>query len=62
MTDNELMMQFMHLQNRELDECYKDLDSIDNLNSNPLATRCAGHKAARLAFVLGYRAAEKERT
>ncbi len=36
-----------------LTACIKELDSVDNLNNNPLAIRKAGFQAMRRAFVLG---------
>lgn len=39
--------------NPELEKALQALDSVDNLNHNPMALRCAGLKAARLAYVMG---------
>ena len=43
----------------ELKEICKELDNVDNLNSNPMAIRTAGYKAMRRAFVLGVQSAAK---
>lgn len=61
MSDTELMKQAMFAlsfapkeeRNPELESTLKELDSIDNLNNNPMAIRTAGMKAARLAYVMG---------
>lgn len=57
-TDDDLFMRFMLTKDKELLACYRQMDSVENLNSNPMAIRFAGLKAARISFVLGYRHAE----
>lgn len=60
MSDDELMMLFMfELKNKEIDDLFREMDSVTNLNSNPMAIRIAGYKAARLSFLAGYRIAER---
>ena len=39
--------------NPELEAALKELDSVHNLNNDPMALRKAGMKAARLAYVMG---------
>lgn len=61
MTDDELQMKFFELlQGTEVGQAIKELDSVWNLNNDPLATRRAGLKAARLSFVMGFRFAEHQ--
>lgn len=59
MSDNEINAHFvLNLRDDELSGHYREMDSVQNLNQNPMAIRVAGLKAARRAFLLGVRYAE----
>lgn len=65
MSENEIMEEWMDgetSKNQELRDLHREMDSVDNLNTNPVAVRIAGYKAALVAFKLGVRFAEKSAT
>jgi hypothetical protein len=58
-TDEEIQKKFMfgvlmgNGGDPELKQLCKEMDSVSNLNSNPMAIRSAGYNAMRRAFLLG---------
>lgn len=60
--ENNLQLYFMFgeggMKSEGLKSFYSEMDSVDNLNNNPMAVRIAGIKASRVAFMAGFRLAE----
>lgn len=58
--DEQIQMRGMFHPDAELKTAFRKMESVENLNYDPMAVRVGGFEAARRSYLLGFRDAESQ--